>query len=296
MERESQFLVLPLLTISKIYPLPNFKLNKLKTSRYLSYKDSTIHYIEYKGGDRTLICFHGYGQKAEWYENLWVNIRSKYTLLSIDLFYHGKSSWPNCEKPLEENDLHTILTQLMKRHSFDTFCLCGYSMGGKIALKLVEIMSNNIEYLILIAPDGVRTNFWYNLSTYPYGVRRLFKQIIDHPSLFYKLSTALCKLGLLHRGIGRFAQLQMDSRSKREKLYCTWLTYRKMKPNMNTVVSNLNESNISAIAFFGRYDKIIQFKKLNPILKKLNMYRAVEIDTGHNTLIDDVASQSSHLL
>ena len=156
-------------------------------------------------------------------------------------------------------------------------------------LSLTEKISENIQTLLLIAPDGIKTNFWYSMATYPYWMRGLFRYTIRNPKFYFKLSKGLYKVGILDKGVVRFATKQMDTESKRKKVYCTWLTYRKLSPNVNKLAKKINKRNIKVKVYLGVYDKIITEGSVIPFSKKLDNCEITMLMRGHNTLIRDVA-------
>jgi pimeloyl-ACP methyl ester carboxylesterase len=45
------------------------------------------------------------------------------------------------------------------------YLLMGFSLDGRIALSVLELMPAGVSRLVLLAPDGLKINFWYWLST-----------------------------------------------------------------------------------------------------------------------------------
>ena len=259
---------------------------------FFDYKGVRLHYLVFGKGPETLLCFHGYGQQAEHFRPLAKRFDKQFTIFSFDLFYHGKSEWPDCEVALSSDFMAEILRALMHACALEKVSLCGYSMGGKVVLSLAEKITPHIDKLLLIAPDGISTNFWYNMATYPYWMRRLFKYSIQNPAVFFKISQLFGVLKIVDKGVLRFANRQMNTQAKREKVYCSWLTYRKIKPEIDHLSKKLNLMQISVHIFLGRYDRIIRKKSVAPLYTKLNHCTVTILQRGHNTLIDDVAGYS----
>lgn len=88
----------------------------------------------------------------------------------------------------------------------------------------------------------------------------------------------------------------MDTRQKRRKVYCTWLVYRHIKPDLNKVSKLLNESKVRVKIFIGTYDKIITLKSTKPLTSRLEHYDFSTLEKGHNTLIDDVAGSDGKII
>src|SRR5438477_13115821 len=86
----------------------------------------------------------------------------------------------------------------------DKITLMGFSLGGRMALALYEKMSPSVERLVLLAPDGLKVNFWYWLSTQTWIGNRLFLFTMNHPSWFFSFLKGLNKLKLVNVSIFKF--------------------------------------------------------------------------------------------
>lgn len=248
-----------------------------------------LHYCVSGQGEKALLAFHGFGQDHRSFKNFIEARGREYTIYTFDLFFHGKSVWKNCEATLSIDQWGSYIDILLSRHQIERFSLLGYSMGAKLALATLSLFPEKTEKLILIAPDGIKTNFWYNLATYPYGLRKIFRATITHPGLFFFLVKLLSKINFLEKGIARFAGSQMNSRKKRYKVYCTWIMMRKMTPDIKVVAEHVNQFQIALELYLGKHDRIIKKKNMNALLKRVRKYDITILEAGHNTLIDDVA-------
>ena len=84
--------------------------------------------------DRALVLLHGFmGSAADW-RPIAESLGDLATCLCVDLPGHGKSTGG---KPDDYGFVTTaarIVEEIVDAHGFDTFCIGGYSMGGRIAL------------------------------------------------------------------------------------------------------------------------------------------------------------------
>ena len=61
----------------------------------------------------------------------------------------------------------------------------GFSLGGRIALSLYQAQPENVEKLILLAPDGLIVNFWYWFSTQTWIGNNIFSFSMKYPGWFF---------------------------------------------------------------------------------------------------------------
>ncbi len=122
---------------------------------YLTYGQSRFHGICEGSGEKLLICLHGFGESALHFKCLAPALGDTYTIIALDMPLHGKT----------EDDLPALIAQLLEQHGRQRFSLMGYSMGGRLALCVIEKMAAQVDELILLAPDGLKNNPWHLFVT-----------------------------------------------------------------------------------------------------------------------------------
>lgn len=252
-----------------------------------------LNYHVLGDGPQIMLAFHGYGQSAAYFESLSNKLGSLYTIYAFDLFFHGESYWHDKDQVLEKSELKALLQEVLIKHEIRNFAICGYSMGGKFALASLELFPNQIKQCLLIAPDGIKTSFWYSLATYPQVFRNIFKKIIKKPELFYKITKWAKQLGILDKSILKFARSQMKTQEQRERVYFTWVTFRKLKFEMKEISQIINSQKIPVIMVTGSYDKIVTSNNMHHLLNYLDDYEELILETGHNHLIAETAAYLS---
>ena len=254
------------------------------------YHQTVLYFQKFGTGDKVLLAFHGYGQNSSAFEKIGASVRTKYTIYSFNLFFHGKSVWPYGTKPLSKTYWVEVIENFLREEAIKTFSVAGYSMGGKFLLAILEAMAPKIEQIFFIAPDGIRTNPWYNLATYPIIFRRLFKVMVRYPQPLFGLMKLLLNLRVLEKGLIKFARNKMDSEIKRKRVYNSWVVFRHLSFNMENIADLINHHDIPVKMILGRYDKIITLDNMQDLLEKLNDYELIMLETGHNLLLDEFAS------
>lgn len=229
---------------------------------HLPYKASSLSYIRFGSGPNPAFCFHGYGEEAGSFAFLEKYAGNQYTFFAIDLPFHGKTEWKegyNCSinnmqeiigKILNANDQQRVTGNLK-------LALIGYSLGGRVALALYERMSTQIERLVLLAPDGLKVNFWYWLSTQTWIGNKLFSFTMKHPKWFFAFLKLLNNLKLVNASIFKFVNYYIGDKEVRRLLYARWTTLRKLKPDLKKIKSLVNDSKTKIRLVYGQHDRII---------------------------------------
>ncbi|HEY8971761.1 MAG TPA: alpha/beta fold hydrolase, partial [Puia sp.] len=233
----------------------------------LTFSQSCISYYRWGKGPRLLLCFHGYGESAPGFSFLEDILGDAFTILAIDLPFHGQTDWK--EAPLTPATLLTIIDEIISANVCPSdeppaaapvpvelppaapvqaiptpekgapplagssgWWLMGYSMGGRIALSLLEHAPERIDRLILLAPDGLVVNPWYWLATQTRPGRQLFKWTMYHPGWFFLVLRMGNKLGLVNPSVYKFVANYVDNKEIRSALYTRWTGLRLFKPRL----------------------------------------------------------------
>ena len=253
------------------------------------FRGATLHYRTYGTGAQIALAFHGYGQESSHFQPLAEKMQQDYTLYSFDLFYHGKSRWRDTRQVLKPEEWMAMIAHFLAQKRIERFSLFGYSMGARFALALVKPFAASIDKVVLIAPDGIKTSFWYRLTTGPSVIRWIFRKTITQPTYFLQFSKTLHRVGLVDSGLVKFARHQMNTQEKRYRVYHSWTVLRKIRPSLDTLAQMLNQHNIPVLLFSGQYDRIIKTENLDRLSRRLKNCKTIELTSGHNHLIAAVA-------
>ena len=228
----------------------------------LNYKNSEISYCRFGSGLKPVLCFHGYGEEASSFEFLGNNTGEEFSFYAVDLPFHGKTQW-NESLPLTNIDLLQIIEELLveNNHKLQTtnhkLVLLGFSLGGRIALSLYQAIPERIEKLVLLAPDGLKVNFWYWLATQTWLGKNLFAFTMKHPSWFFGFLNILNKLRLVNASVYKFVSYYIDDKEARMLLYNRWITLRKIKPGITQIKSFIQRYKTPVRLVYGKHDRII---------------------------------------
>ncbi len=259
----------------------------------LSFKKFTINYYKYGSGDKVLFCLHGYGEDGTSFSFLEKHLGELYTLYAIDFPYHGATEW-NENESLSEKDFINIL-DLMNTKQNDSFSVLAYSMGGRIALHLLQHIPQKIKQVILIAPDGLHVNFWYFISTQTFMGNKIFERTMKHPYWFFTFLNVAGKANLLNKSIIKFVYHFLDNKQERMLLYKRWTAMKKFKPDLSAIKKICTVKSIPLHLLFGRFDRIILCKRAGIFKNTKNIHIHV-IEAGHQLLKDKYACYIAPLL
>ena len=254
-------------------------------------KELDLQYIRIGNGKKNALAFHGFGQDNSYYEPFEKIFGDEYTIYSFNLPFHGNDNTSKSGIPATKSSLRNFFNDFLKRNGITRFTNIGFSIGAKISISLLELFPEKNEELILIAPDGFKSNIWYSLGTGSMLTRSLFKYFVNHPDSLFRFSDSMVSLRLVHPGVNRFAKSQMNTIEKREKVYYTWMFFRKLNLRKNQIVNILIRHQIPIRVFLGKEDNIILEKHFR-FLKDNNRIDSniTVLEAGHNDLIKETAS------
>ncbi|HLF36118.1 MAG TPA: alpha/beta hydrolase [Cyclobacteriaceae bacterium] len=254
--------------------------------RTYDYGGARLAYLESGTGPETLLAFHGFGQHADVFRSLENTFAAqKYRIFSFSLFYHG-SHWPYGVRPLEPAFLSDMMEAFLLYRQVGKFSIIAYSIGVKYALVIANRQPDRIKNLVMIAPDGIRLNFWYRIATGTWLARRLFRLSVNQERIFHWIATWGVKLKLIHASTARFALSQLGSVEKRKKVFDTWMVMRKLFINADLLAGSLNFQNVFVIIFLGDRDKIITEDHVQPLTRHLEKKKIILLPAGHHQLIE----------
>ncbi len=227
----------------------------------INYLSSVIHFSITGNGDQIVFCFHGYGEEGAHFNFLAEKAGREFTFIAMDLPFHGKTVWK--EKLLTAEQLAEIMDKVIQavipeRHAENkSFFLLGFSLGARVALSLYQARPDRFKKIVLLAPDGLKVNCWYWLSTQTWMGNRLFAFTLQHPGWFFGSLKILNRLRLVNTSIFKFVNYYIGDPEVRRLLYVRWMTLRKLKPSLKKIRYFILEKDIPVRLIYGKHDRII---------------------------------------
>lgn len=258
------------------------------TSHYISHQNSVVHYRKWGQGEKLLFCFHGYGKESQEFSMFEHNLGNRYTLVAIDMPFHGITNWKGdlTFKPdLLVSFMNQIRTTIQKKQ--EAFSILGFSMGGRIALYLAQIIPQQIDKLVLVAPDGLHFSFVRKLTTDNWLVHKIMGWTINHPNWILWVLKNLEKAKILHKSMADFARFYIHDKEQRLLLYQRWTAMRKFKPKPKKLKKIVRKNDINISMLYGAFDKVIPVSGGKDFMKGIEKNASLTvIDAGHNLLTE----------
>lgn len=251
---------------------------------FFKYQTCIIHYRFGGTGTRPLVCFHGYGETSAAFNFLEKSVGDKYFILAIDLPYHGETEW---NLPvLNASLLAHLITELLWQRNIQQhdIHLLGFSLGGRLALCVLQQLQSKASKIVLLAPDGLTVNFWYWLSTQTRLGRSAFRLTMAKPGWFLGLLATSNKLRLINQSIYKFVKYYIHDDAVRKELYERWTGLRHCTPKLEKIKQTIQQHHIAVRLLYGKHDRIIGNKKGQKFLRGVNTGSVEVLNCGHQVL------------
>lgn len=223
---------------------------------FLNYNSSKVEYIKFGEGKKLLVAFHGFGDSASLFKVLQPALSLKYTVYALSFPYHGKTQW-NTDL-FSKEDILEIIKLILEKENKTNVTLMGYSMGGKVVLNMIPILSEILDKVYLLAPDGIKTHILYDIHNLPNWFIDSVKWLMKKPRLFFKVAKFFHKNGLLSKFLYDFTKNHFSTYEQRQRFFNVSQSLQdSFGPNIKKVKSILNDKNIEVEMYFGVRDQVI---------------------------------------
>lgn len=157
-----------------------------------NYQDLEINYTR-AGNGQTLLFLHGWGANLESFTCLSKPLEAHYEVIALDFPGFGRSSEPKTPWNLDD---YTHMTQsFINDMKLKNVHLIGHSFGGRVSIKLSQLMMPTKIMLLNSAGIKPKRNAFYYFKVYGY---KAFKTIASLPLLSWLLKEPLEAYRELH--------------------------------------------------------------------------------------------------
>lgn len=271
--------------------MPN---SKQVNSQFFHNGELSMQYTVAGHGQYALLIFHGFGRSHRDFTAFVENLHPIFTIYAFDIFFHEGSNIGNRKpdaNPLKPEELKEYIQKFMQHIGAEKIWMMGYSLGGRIALKIAEIMPENTGGLYLFAPDGLKVNAWYAISSFTSPGRALFRFFIKHNRFFMKTLNFLNRIKIVSDKRKAFILANVETTQMQWQVYNVWTFLRFIQPQLKVLSASLSANEVSVDLFLGKYDRIIPVKnarKLKKLFPKLHLH---VLQCGHLMLTPRIAQK-----
>ncbi len=251
---------------------------------FYSFQKHKIHYTSFGKGKEVLIAFHGFADRSEVFLKLEKSISSTYRVIAIDVPFHGKTKW-NTES-YNEQDLIELVQFILEKENIQEFSMMGHSMGARLVLVLAAAFQKQINQLYLLAPDGLRSKWLFNMNLVPVFIRRWLSRRTAHPTRLIQLTEKLYQWKLIPTIAHQFVTIHLANPRRRKRLLYTWLSLANFMTFPPRLKKELVKASYTTYLIFGKHDQIIKAKIGRRYEKLAPAVQVHYIETGHRMFGD----------
>lgn len=239
-----------------------------------------VHYHEYGSGTKLLFAFHGYGMSGRQFSVLRQSLVQQYRIIGFDHFFHGTSALYEVKEAavlagMQPDILKAYLNIWFEKFGRQRFALLGHSIGANMALYLTQQFADQVDELILMAPDGlVRHKGLHFLRTSFIG-QKLFKKLTYSSWMMAHALKLLNRFGVIDNSLYAIASKETDTPQKRLNAYFTVHFNKNIYTDIGKVAALINQNHIRCRLYFGQYDQLFpekNSKKLLHLLQRPEIY------------------------
>lgn len=239
-----------------------------------------LHYIRFGNGPRKMIAFHGFADRAELFLNLRDALEDRFTVIAIDLPFHGQTLWSKSEfNPVQIKD---AVTEILVKEGIDgEFTLMGHSMGGRVILALSTYFKDSIDAYVMLSPAGFQGTLSDSKLLFPKFIRILLKQLTSRPMFmiaFFRLGKFL---GIINRGTFNFLKKQFEYPERRKRLFDCWISLFNFPVDLKSFKKNIISEKAKLHFFYGSQDYITPAKYASKFIADIPQGKLTMVADGH---------------
>ena len=270
--------------------------------------DSLLYVHTLGQGPRVLLAFHGIAQTGDTcFESFALSLGDQFTIYAFDLPFHGRSPantlWDqsgqatafSADTPLSKGAWKQYLAAFLARKKIETFDLVGFSMGGRFALATLEAFADRVGTVYLIAADGVVEHPFYPLATRNPLARWLYRQLLDHPAPIVALGRLASVLGILPKGVVRFARFMLATPQRRQVIFRSWVSLRDLTFDVPALHRSAKQHGVDLWLFLGQYDPMLTAQEVASFIALLPAERVLTLPSGHGRMVEKTAAYLSEV-
>lgn len=249
------------------------------TKKYIDFDGHSVCVWQIGEGPQPMVAFHGFADTGELFQAL---ENPKYTIYGIDLPYHGETRWARCGYTM--GDILRLIGLLAGKEHFERFDLLGFSLGGRIAMRVFQELKTDVDSLTLVAPDGVYAKWLWLEDAFPTALKRMAIPMLKRKSWVRSIAKRLRKLGMNEFSY-KFVMHHTETLERRERMICSWVSMKSFSISIKKVRMDLSQIDIPVRFFVGANDRIVLPQKIQEFAESIVDARFQLLDGGHRSVM-----------
>lgn len=234
----------------------------------------SVHYHEYGSGQHLLFAFHGYGMSGEQFSVLQQSLMQHYRIIGFDHFFHGASALYEVNEAtvlagMQPAFLKAYINTWFEKFGQQRFSLLGYSIGANMVLYLTEQFADQVDNVILMAPDGLVRHKGLHFLRASFIGQKLFRKLTYSSWMMARALKLLNWVGMLDNSLYAIASREINTPQKRINAFFTVNFSKNIYTDIGKVAALINQYHIRCQLYFGQYDQLFPKKNSKKLLRLL---------------------------
>ncbi len=262
----------------------------MNDAQFIASDFGRVHVLKFGHGAELLIALHGYAERASSFEVLESSLSAQFTVVSIDLPFHGQTLWH--KDSFSKSDLLAIMAQVLEKEGKSRFSLLGFSFGARLAQAILPEIATQIDHLFLIAPDGIKTKSLVGAEKTPIWLRRLLYRCLMRPDWFLSLIGIGQKIGVVSASNLAFLKRNLSGRERIQRLFGCWISMESFRIQREELRQILTVSAFNTAVFVGAMDPFIDQNEIRNRYEGLENVQIYVIENaGHQIIGQELAAK-----
>ena len=257
-------------------------------SNYLNVPSGRIHTYRFGMGPELLIAIHGFSDRARMFTVLEPALAAKYTVVAIDLPFHGQTEWE--KRTFYKEDLLGIIHQIIAQEGKTRFSLMAFSFGARLAQAMLPELAPQINHLYLISPDGIKTKGMTTAAHTPMWMRRFLYRILQKPGWFVGMVEAGKKMKVVPPLVHHFLTNNLTKPERFRRTFGCWLAMESFYLRRRDIQKLLLETKLPTSIFIGKDDPMLSHSSLKRIYEGIPNVEITWVNDGHRLIGEELAA------
>ncbi len=251
-------------------------------SRFLTYHNHQVHYLQFGTGPRLLFALHGFADRARMFALLEPALEQRYTVVAIDWPFHGQTEWAG--RAFTKADLLGIIREIAVQMDKPRFSILAYSFGARLAQAMLPDLTPQLDRLYLLAPDGVSTKGMSMATHTPMWVRRVLFQILQKPGWFVSILNVGHRMHVVPPMFHHFLTNNLTRPDRFQRTFGCWLSMDSFYLGRRKIRAHLLETGLMTEVYVGSRDQVVTLRSLQRMVEGLPNVRLHVLEEGHRLI------------